>query len=242
MWPPMWTRIAARRLVRARPCARSPRTTCRGPRGCSRRTRPRRRRRSPPAGVAMKVFEGQSTVSPRTPANSSAASAPPAQLDIPTLGRPFHSAQRCSKASSFAPSDHCSESSTSVQRSKSRPRSRWSNPIANCVASDRVVSRAPKAAGKASSETRLGYPQRAGSIVLVSGLEDRADRPRAGQQDGAADGDRHEGDQHHTAERGRAPGLVEDQRRQERPGPGPGPRTSPARRGSPGGSAGRSSR
>jgi hypothetical protein len=34
----------------------------------------------------MKVFDGQSTVSPVTPANSSAASAPPAQLERPTLG------------------------------------------------------------------------------------------------------------------------------------------------------------
>ncbi len=72
----------------------------------------------------MKVFDGQSTVSPLTPANSSAASAPPAQLERPTLGSLFHSSQRSSKAASFLPSDHCSESSTSVQSSKRRGRSR----------------------------------------------------------------------------------------------------------------------
>ena len=91
------------------------------------------------SGVAMKVFEGQSTVSPRTPANSSAARAPPAQLDSPTLGSPFQRSQRCSKASSILPSDHCSESSTCVHSSKSRARSRWSNPIANLLASGEVT-------------------------------------------------------------------------------------------------------
>ena len=35
-------------------------------------------------GVAMKVFDGQSTVSPRTPANSSAASAAPVQPEKAT--------------------------------------------------------------------------------------------------------------------------------------------------------------
>ena len=123
--------------------ARSPRRTCRG-----RSRLQSTNSTSAPApiaasGVAMKVLEGQSTVSPRTPANSSAARAPPAQLERPRLGRPFHSAQRCSKASSLAPSDHCSESSTSVQSSNRRARSRWSNPIANLVASGRVVSAGP---------------------------------------------------------------------------------------------------
>src|SRR5262249_33815052 len=83
--------------------------------------------------------------SPATPANSSAASAPPAQLETPRLGSPFHSDQRCSKASSLAPSDHCSESSTSVQSSNNLARSRWSNPIANLVASGRTFSAGPTA-------------------------------------------------------------------------------------------------
>ena len=80
------------------------------------------------------------------PANSSAASAPPAQLERPTLGSLFHCAQRSSKAASLAPSDHCSESSTSVHSSKRRGRSRWSNPIANLVTSGRDVSAAPTVA------------------------------------------------------------------------------------------------
>ena len=41
------------------------------------------------SGVAMNVFEGHSTVSPLTPANCSAASAPPAQLDIATAPSPL---------------------------------------------------------------------------------------------------------------------------------------------------------
>ena len=54
------------RPVRARPSARSRRTTCRGRRGCSRRTRPRPPAASAASGVAMNVFDGQSTVCPRT--------------------------------------------------------------------------------------------------------------------------------------------------------------------------------
>src|SRR3954453_12330193 len=94
----------------------------------------------------MKVLDGQRTVSPRTPANSNAARAPPAQLERPRLASPFHSDQRCSKACSFAPSDHCSESRTSVHSSNKRARSRWSNPIANLLASGREFSAAPTVA------------------------------------------------------------------------------------------------
>src|SRR4051794_7287864 len=112
------------------------------------------------SGVAMKVLEGQRTVSPRTSANSRAARAPPAQLDTPTLARPFHSDQRASKASSFGPSDHCSESSTSVQRSKRRPRSRWSKPIANLLASDRVSSTGATKARQGYQRNRIRFPAR----------------------------------------------------------------------------------
>ena len=42
------------------------------------------------SGVAMKVFDGQSTVSPRTPAHSSAARAAPVQPLNATASRPFH--------------------------------------------------------------------------------------------------------------------------------------------------------
>ncbi len=145
MWPPTWTRIAARGRCRSAFASKSSNDMQRSSRRQSTNST------SAPAliaasGVAMKVLDGQSTVSPRTPANSSAARAPPAQLDSPRLGRPFHSAQRRSKASSMRPSDHCSESSTSVHSSNRRPRSRWSKPIANLLASNRVVSAAPTVA------------------------------------------------------------------------------------------------
>ena len=79
------------RLVALGLAPRSPRRTCRG-----RSRLQSTNSTSAPApiaasGVAMKVLDGQSTVSPRTPANSSAASAPPAQLERPRLGSPFHS-------------------------------------------------------------------------------------------------------------------------------------------------------
>ena len=90
MWPPMWTRIAARGLWRSAFASKSSKDMQRSSRLQSTNST------SAPApiaasGVAMKVLEGQRTVSPRTPANSSAASAPPAQLDMPTLSSPFHS-------------------------------------------------------------------------------------------------------------------------------------------------------
>ncbi len=129
----MWTRIAARGLWRSALRSKSSKDMQRSARLQSTNST------SAPApiaasGVAMKVLDGQSTVSPLTPANSSAASAPPAQLERPRLGSPFHSAHRRSNASSFDPSDHCSESSTSVHSSNNRARSRWSNPIANLSA------------------------------------------------------------------------------------------------------------
>ena len=170
MWPPMWTRIAARGFSRSALRSKSSKDMQRSSRlqSTNSTSAPAPRAAS---GVAMKVFDGQRTVSPRTPANSSAASAPPAQLESPRLSSPFHSAQCRSKASSFSPSDHCSESSTSAQRSKRRPRSRWSNPIANLVASDRVLSTGTTEAPQASSAAR-----RDGSIVRVRGLEHGADR------------------------------------------------------------------
>ncbi len=145
MWPPMWTRIAARGLWRSALASKSAKDMQRSSRLQSTNST------SAPAliaasGVAMKVLEGQSTVPPRTPANSSAARAPPAQLESPRLGSPFHSAQRASKASSMRPSDHCSESSTSPHSSKSRARSRWSKPIANLLASTGRLTGCSKAA------------------------------------------------------------------------------------------------
>src|SRR5690349_4591032 len=173
------------------------------------------------SGVAMKVLEGQSTVSPLTPANSSAARAPPAQLESPRLGSRFHSSQRCSKASSLAPSDHCSESRTSVHSSNNRERSRWSNPIANLLASGSVFSAAPTVAPcvagdrlprrdstAASSEARriyqrnrIFYPILRESIVGVCGLEHGGDRPGAGKKRRSGDGDGDESNQRDTAQR-----------------------------------------
>ena len=49
------------------------------------------------SGVAMNVFDGQSTVSPRTPANSSAASAAPDHEPNAIASSPFHAAQVASK-------------------------------------------------------------------------------------------------------------------------------------------------
>ena len=72
----------------------------------------------------MKVFEGHSTASPRTPQNSSAAMAAPAQLEVATLGSPFHAAQAASRCRTSSPSVHLFESSTSSQSSCSRRRSR----------------------------------------------------------------------------------------------------------------------
>ncbi len=78
----------------------------------------------------MNVFDGQSTVSPRTPAYSSAASAEPLQLEVATAGRPFQPDQAVSNASVIGPSDQRSLSSACSQSSCSRARSRWSKPIA----------------------------------------------------------------------------------------------------------------
>src|SRR5436305_6038843 len=90
------------------------------------------------SGVAMKVFEGQSTARPPTPANSSAASAPPPQPDIASAGAPFQSCQAASKRCVIGPCAHCWDSITSSQSACRRARSRWSNPIANSPSLGRV--------------------------------------------------------------------------------------------------------
>ena len=58
------------------------------------------------SGVAMNVFDGHSTVSPRTPAHSSAASAAPVQPLNATASRPFQPAQAPSNSFVSSPSDH----------------------------------------------------------------------------------------------------------------------------------------
>ena len=51
----------------------------------------------------MKVLDGHSTFSPRTPANSSAASAAPDQLAVATDGNPFQASHAASNASTTDP-------------------------------------------------------------------------------------------------------------------------------------------
>jgi len=65
------------------------------------------------SGVAMNVFDGHRTVSPWTPAKSSAASAPPDQLESATDGSPFHASQAASKRSVIPASVQRFESITS---------------------------------------------------------------------------------------------------------------------------------
>ena len=79
----------------------------------------------------MNVLDGHSTVSPRTRAKSSAASAPPVQPDSATEPRPFQSAHAASKRRVISPSVHCWDVMTSSQSAWTRARSRWSNPILN---------------------------------------------------------------------------------------------------------------
>ena len=223
MWPPMWTRIAARGLCRSAFASKSSKDMQRSLRLQSTNST------SAPApiaasGVAMKVLEGQSTVSPLTPANSSAARAPPAQLERPRLGSPFHSLQRRSKASSLAPSDHCSESSTSVQSSNSRARSRWSNPIANLSAAAatgdsggwqggaNLAAKPDQSSACAAAITAPTVLEPARSIVPPSAT---AMKPTSATPPSGVSSPR-------TRRRSAARGS---------PAPGPGPRTSPARRG-----------
>src|SRR5512133_2581960 len=83
------------------------------------------------SGVAMNVFDGHSTVRPRTSKYSSAASAAPVQDDVDTALRPFQAAQASSNWRVSGPSDHCSASSADSQSPNRRSRSRWSNPMEN---------------------------------------------------------------------------------------------------------------
>ena len=87
------------------------------------------------SGVAMNVLDGTSTVSPRTPAHSSAASAAPVQPLNATASSPFEADQAASNSRVSSPSDHCCDSNTRSQSWCRRARSRWSKPIANCARS-----------------------------------------------------------------------------------------------------------
>src|SRR5919204_4737186 len=81
------------------------------------------------SGVAMNVFDGQSTVRPRTSKYSSAASAAPVQDEVETALRPFQAAQASSNWRVSGASDHCSASSADSHSANRRSRSRWSNPM-----------------------------------------------------------------------------------------------------------------
>ena len=86
MWPPMCTRKTA--FGR---CARALRSKSSNDMQRSSRLQSTNSTCAPAAwiasGVAMNVFDGQSTVCPRTSKNSSAASAAPVQLDVATAGK-----------------------------------------------------------------------------------------------------------------------------------------------------------
>ena len=90
----------------------------------------------------MKVFDGHSTVSPRTPANCSAAIAPPVHDAVATAPAPFHAAHAASKRAVISPSDHCSESITSSHSSCRRTRSRRSKPMAKRESSGAPTAKA----------------------------------------------------------------------------------------------------
>src|SRR3954471_10000384 len=129
MWPPMCTRRAARGRCCSALRSKSSKDMHRSSRLQSTNST------CAPAltaasGVAMNVFDGHSTVRPRTPANSSAARAPPVQLPNATEPSSFHAPQASSKRFVSEPSDHWFESNTSSHSACSRGRSRGSNPIA----------------------------------------------------------------------------------------------------------------
>ena len=128
-WPPMCTRKTARGL-----CSRTFRSRSSNDMQRSSRLQSTNSTFAPAliaaSGVAMNVFDGQRTVSPRTPAHSSAASAAPVQPLNATASRRFHVDHSRSNSAVSSPSDQRSESSTRSQSWWSRARSRWSKPIA----------------------------------------------------------------------------------------------------------------
>ncbi len=139
-----------------RPCARGRRTTCRGRRGCSRRTRPGRRPPGSRAASPMKVFEGQSTVLPRSSKNSSAASAAPVQLrSRPPAARSRPPRPPRSRARSGRPTTCCRRGCRPRARAGARGRggrSRWrtcrspcSRGRCRCRCVERGTTRQPKA-------------------------------------------------------------------------------------------------
>ena len=76
------------------------------------------------SGEAMNVFDGQSTVLPRSSKYSSAARAAPVQLEVATERRPFQAVHDDSNALTRGPSDHISSSRIPSQSACRRSRSR----------------------------------------------------------------------------------------------------------------------
>ena len=209
MWPPMWTRIAAFGLCRSAFASKSSNDMQRSSRLQSTNST------SAPAliaasGVAMKVFEGQSTVSPRTPANSSAASAPPAQLESPTLGRPFHSRPALLEGLELARPPTTARSRAPRSRDRTDDRGRGDRTRSR-TCSRRIACRrlGPRKRRKASSEIGSGS---GGVLAMGASRERRRPTRRARQQDRPQTATHHESDQNDSAEWRRSPGLVEDQR------------------------------
>ena len=114
-------------------------------------------------------------------------------------------------------------------------------PDRELAASDRVVSADPKSAARLAAGRR--HATRAVNAAgLVGRLDHGADRPRAGQQDGAADGEAIEATSAAPPSGVVAPRLAEDQRRQHDRDEDLDREHRPAPRGSPGAAAARSSR
>src|SRR5207253_1908986 len=94
------------------------------------------------SGVAMNVFDGQSTVSPRTPTYSSTASAVPDQFEKATAGSPFQPSQASSNSRVSSPSDHRSSAKIRSQSSRNRARSRRSTSTATITTAARLLGMA----------------------------------------------------------------------------------------------------
>ena len=100
----MWTRNAARGRNREALASKSANDMHRSSRLQSTNST-RAPDRIAASGVAMKVFDGHSTVSPSTSAKCSAASAPPAQLESATAGSSFDRSHASSKRAVIDASD-----------------------------------------------------------------------------------------------------------------------------------------
>ena len=102
-----------REAVAARPWPRSRQMTCTGLRDCSPRTPPGPRTRITASGVAMKVFDGHSTVSPAPWRNGAPPGHRRSNSRSATAGTSFHRCHASSNRAVIVASDHRPESRTS---------------------------------------------------------------------------------------------------------------------------------